>query len=165
MIDKILMANRNINMKKNKSKSKFKILFARIFNIRAWMDWDRVKAGGEFIETGTKKIFTPSPEHPKETFEEAQQRLKLTNEQVVARGRSLYRLSMMMACLSFALFIYIFYHIIYGTIHAALLTFALSSLSAAISFRYHFWYFQIKSRKLGCTFNEWYRQGLMGDKS
>jgi len=26
---------------------------------------------------------------------------------------------------------------------------------AALCFRYHFWWFQVKKRKLGCTFEEW----------
>ena len=159
------MANRNIKMKKNKSGSKFKTVINRIFNVRAWMDWDRVKAGGQFIEAGAKKIFVLSPTRPVETFEEALQRMKLTDADLAARGRALYRMSIMMACFSLALSIYFFYHIFYGSLHAALLTLALTLLAAAISFRYHFWYFQIKSRKLGCTFHEWYRQGLMGDKS
>lgn len=129
------------------------------------MDWERVKAGGQFIETGVKKIFVPSPSRPVETFEEAQARMKLTDADLAARCRSLYRMSIAMACLSGALFIYVFYHIFYGSLHAAFLTFALTLLAAALSFRYHFWYFQIKSRKLGCTLHEWFRQGLMGDKS
>lgn len=159
------MANRNIIMKENKSGSNFKTVINRIFNVRAWMDWDRMKAGGQFIETGVKKVFIPSPSRPVETFEEAQVRLKLSDADLARQARALYRMSIVMACLSFALFIYVFYHIFYGSIHAALLTFALTLLAAVISFRYHFWYFQIKSRKLGCTFYEWYRQGLLGDKS
>lgn len=129
------------------------------------MDWDRIKAGGQFIESGAKKLFVPDPSRPVETFDEAQHRMKLTETDLASRARALYRLSIMMACLAIFLFVYFFYHIFYGTWHAAFLTFALTLLALAISFRYHFWYFQIKSRKLGCTFREWYRQGLMGDQS
>lgn len=152
-------------MKKNKSQSKFRALFNRIFNVRAWIDWDRIKAGGQYIEAGAKKIFVPAPSRPVETFDEAQHRLKLSEADLAARARVLYRMSVMMACLAVCLFLYVFYHIVYGTWHAALLTFALTLLASAMGFRYHFWYFQIKSRKLGCTVREWYRQGLMGDQS
>lgn len=152
-------------MKKNKSGSKFKTLLNRIFNVRAWMDWDRMKTGGKFLEEGAKKLFVPRPARPVETFEEAMQRMKLTEADLALRRRALFRMSIMMACLSMGLLIYFFYHIFYGSLHAAFLTLALSLLAAALGFRYHFWYFQIKSRKLGCTFHEWYRQGLMGDPS
>ena len=37
-------------------------------------------------------------------------------------------------------------------------------IALVLAFRYHFWYFQMKQHKLGCTFNEWYRQGLLGEK-
>ncbi len=154
-------------MKKNKSRSKFKTFFNRIFNVRTWIDWDRVKAGGQFIETGAKKYFVPGSAHPiaTDTFEEVQQRLNLSDADLAQRARALYRMCIMMACISMALFLYGFYHLFSGSLHASLLTFVLTLLAAVMSFRYHFWYFQIKSRKLGCTFHEWYRQGLLGGKS
>jgi hypothetical protein len=37
----------------------------------------------------------------------------------------------------------------------ALLVFSFCLFIAALTFRYHFWWIQIKKRKLGCTFDEW----------
>ena len=45
-----------------------------------------------------------------------------------------------------------------GFLLSCLLAIAVSILSLSQAFRYHFWYFQIKHRKLGCTFEEW-REG------
>lgn len=152
-----------MTQKKSKSKAKYRIILNRIFNVKEWSDWARIKSGGTYIKDATQKLFVLKPARPVESFEEAQMRLKLTDEAIASRCRSLFRLSMMMLCLSIILFFYALYHFIYGTIHAGILTVALSSLSAAMAFRYHFWYFQIKTRKLGSTFREWYRQGLLGE--
>ncbi len=154
-------------MTKNKSKStsRTRALIKRIFNVWEWMDVERLQAGGQFIKDGVKRVFISSPKRPVESFDEAQRRLKLTDEALTSRVRSLFRLSIFMLCLAVALLIYTVYHFIFGTIHAGVLTFVLSLISLAFAFRYHFWYFQIKSRKLGCTLSEWFYQGLMGGKS
>lgn len=152
-------------MKKNKSGSKTKAFFNRVLKIRQWSDWDRVKNGGQFIQTGIKKVFVASPSKPTETFEEATKRLNLNQEALATRAHALFRLSILMLILSVSLLIYAVYHVFYGTWHAALLTVSLASIAAVFSFRYHFWYFQIKSQKLGCSISEWYHQGLKGDKS
>lgn len=38
----------------------------------------------------------------------------------------------------------------------ALVSFAASFLFLAHAFKYHFWAFQIRTQKLGCTFGEWF---------
>jgi intracellular multiplication protein IcmV len=151
-------------MKKNKSKSKTKSLFENTFNFRAWSDWDRVKSGGDFISDSVKQVVEPNTAKVVESFNDAQKRMKLTDEDIALRGRSLLRLSLFMLGLSVLLFCYAIYHFIFGTIHAGVFALALTALSAIYAFRYHFWYFQIKTRTLGCTLQEWYRQGIMGKK-
>lgn len=134
-------------------------------NVREWSDWGRIKSGGHFIVSSSKRIFIFTPVRPVESFEDAQRRMKLTNHDLDIRARALYRLSMMMACLSLLLLGYTLYHVFYGTLQSALLTLALTMLSTAMAFRYHFWHFQIKMRQLGCSFSVWFRQGLLGEKS
>ena len=36
-------------------------------------------------------------------------------------------------------------------------SFGFSTVCLVFAFRYHFWLYQLKRRKLGCTFQEWYR--------
>lgn len=151
-------------MKKEKT-SKFKKLTTRIINIREWADVGRIKDGAQFIKTGIKTLFVPSPSTPAESFEAAQKRLKLSADDMVARSRALLRLSILMLILTLILISYAIYHVIFGTFHSALLTLALSFVSASMAFRYHFWYFQIKSRKLGCSIQEWFQEAIMGKKS
>jgi intracellular multiplication protein IcmV len=56
------------------------------------------------------------------------------------------------------------YQLFYGSYQAAIVSFIILWIALVLAFRYHFWYFQIKNRKLGCTVYEWYR-GLLGDKN
>lgn len=151
-------------MKNRKSKAKTKTLFENSFNFRAWSDWDRVKSGGDFISDSVKQVVEPNTAKVVESFSDAQKRMKLTDEDIASRGRSLLMLSLFMVSLSVLLFCYAIYHFIFGTIHAGILALSLAALSAIYAFRYHFWYFQIKTRTLGCTLQEWFKQGLMGKK-
>jgi intracellular multiplication protein IcmV len=150
---------------KEKKESKVMKVLASRLNIRAWGDADRIKSGAGFIGVSLKRIFSPDPNRPVETFEAAQKRLKLTDKDLLARQHSFLRFSVAFLVLAIGLFLYAIYHFIFGTVHAGILTSALTMVAAAMAVRYHFWYFQIKCRKLGCTFNEWFHEGLMGKKS
>ena len=44
--------------------------------------------------------------------------------------------------------------------YTSLLVFCFSLFITALCFRYHFWWFQVKKRKLGCTFDEWKEETL-----
>lgn len=49
-------------------------------------------------------------------------------------------------------FFYVLFHHLWLT---AVLILSFSMFVSALSFRYHFWWFQMRKRKLGCTFEEW----------
>jgi intracellular multiplication protein IcmV len=51
-----------------------------------------------------------------------------------------------------------------GSIKAFIVSLVVTLIALILAYRYHFWYFQMKQRKLGCTFSEWYKQGLFGEK-
>ena len=67
-----------------------------------------------------------------------------------------------MVSLAMMLFLYFLYNLFYGRYAAVLLSSIVMLLALVIAFRYHFWYFQIQQRKLGCTLSDWFWQGLMG---
>jgi len=175
------MANTNKKTTKKRNdatpsnESRTKRLFSRIFQLKAWADWDRVKSGASFVVAQIKKYFVPNtaPRFKssatssdanllREAFDKAQSAQKLSDADMVAREKSLRRLSQFMLGIAALVFIYFLYHLIFGSLAGAILTFAVVCIALAFSFRYHFWYFQIRERKLGCTFSEWYREGLRG---
>ena len=96
-----------------------------------------------------------------ETFEEALQRLSLTEAELDKRYHFFKRSFYMLLMVSLVLFYYAFYVLFTGHFITFLLAFAVTLLAAAQAFKRHFWMFQVRQRRLGCTFREWW-QDLMG---
>lgn len=151
-------------MKSEQEKSKTMSFVARIFRIREWTDWDRVRAGGHSIGDAAKALFVLKKDDSVETFDDAQRRMKLTDDDVANRSRALLAWSMVMLILAALLLSYAMYLFIVGSLHAGLFVLVLMCLSLSMSFRYHFWYYQMTIRKLGCSFQDWFEYTFKGRK-
>ncbi|WP_419419302.1 type IVB secretion system protein IcmV [Legionella sp. D16C41] len=152
-----------------KSGSRVGTLLKTVFNVRAWTDFDRLSVFTQYLSNGFKFLFIPqknetSANEASASFREAMSAMNLTEADIAARQRGLYRLSLIMCLAAFGFFCYAIYHFIYGGFYGGLISLALTFVALALAFRYHFWYFQIRERKLGCSFREWYRRGLLGEK-
>lgn len=159
MINTAPLATKNF-MSKSDKQSNMRRFINRICDARAWSDWDRIKASGEFVSNDAKSYFKINAAKRHESFEAARSRMKLSDEDLASRATALFRLSLIMLSIALGLFAYAIYHFIYGTIHAGIFSCALMMLALAMSFRYNFWSYQIKTQKLGCSFTEWYHYGL-----
>ena len=146
------------------SQSKIGNLISKIIDIRCWLDWSRVKAFTLYLANGFSRLFVPQKEAHSESFEEAKTKLNLSDENMLAKQKALFRLSIIMLISAFLILIYAGYQIYYGSIKAFLVSIIVVLIALVLAFRYHFWYYQIKHHRLGCTFNEWLRQGLLGEK-
>ncbi len=151
-------------MKKQKRGSRIVNVFVRIFNVRAWIDFDRIKSFTLYLVAGFKKMFVPQKNPPGETFEDAMIRLNINEKELQDKKSALYRLSLLMCAAAVFIFAYAIYQLIYGSYRAVVISLIITLIALVLAFRYHFWYFQIKERKLGCTMQEWYKKGLMGEK-
>lgn len=151
-------------MKKEKSSTIVNV-FNRIINIRAWFDIERVKAGTVYLLDGMKKLFIPQSRTSGESFEAAIAKLQLTEADLEIKKTALRRLSLLMVIVAGLIFIYACYNFIVGHFVAGGLSIIVMLIALVLGFRYHFWYFQIRQRKLGCTFYEWYTYGLRGKRS
>ena len=149
---------------KKKSGSRVVRVFSRILNVRSWADWDRIKSFTEYLVNGVKRLFVPQQNTSSESFEKAKAELNLSDAELLVKQNALFRLSVVMVTVATLIFIYMGYQLIYGTFRAAIVSLVLVLIALVLAFRYHFWYFQIKHRKLGCTIEEWYRQGILGEK-
>ena len=149
---------------KKKSNNRISRIFKRIINLRSWSDWDRMKSFTVYLVNGIFKFLVPQESTASESFAEAKKRLNLTDTAILAKQKGLLRLSLLMVSVAFCLFGYAIYQLVYGSYIGFILSLVVTSIAIVLAFRYHFWYFQIKEHKLGCTFHEWFRQGLMGDK-
>ncbi len=153
-------------MKKKKG-SRIGLALKRVFKFRYWADFDRIKAYSQYLWDLFKRLFIPQVRDDKDSqvlFEESVQQMKLSEADLKNREVALKRMSILMTVLASLVFLYSFYHLFYGSWQAALLCYSVTLIAVALAFRYHFWYFQIKERKLGCTFSEWLREGLLGHK-
>ena len=135
-----------------------------IFNVRLWLDTERITSHWQYILSSIKGMLIPQQKVVGETFEEAKRRMNLSNEDLDTRKRALLQLSILMVVICVFLCGYAFYHLFYGSIPGCLLTLSIMCVSAVMAFRYHFWYFQIKEKKLGCSIKEWFKFGLLGEK-
>ena len=149
---------------KKRSGSRIKRVFARIFKIRTWFDWERVKSFTIALGNGIKSLFIPQKSDAVESFDAALSKLKISESELLLKQKALYRLSIIMTLAAFLILVYTGYQLYYGSYKAVLVSLVITMIALVLAFRYHFWYFQIKSRKLGCTFDEWWRQGLLGEK-
>ena len=150
-------------MKIKKSTRLVKV-FKQVFNFRYWFDLDRVKAFTSYLVEGFQKMFVPQVAKKTETFDSAVKRMKLNPDELAAKQTALLRLSLLMCAVAGLIFGYAVYQFYYSAYKAVLISLVLMLIALVLAFRYHFWYFQIKERKLGCSLYEWYRQGIKGDK-
>lgn len=132
--------------------------------IQTWVSWDAIKTNSGYVKENTRSLFViQKPEHT-ETFEEAMKRLNLTEADIEVRKSAFLRLAIIIgACGIFAL-LYTLYLLWHASFASAALAFVVTLLCAATAARYHFWYFQVKNHKLGCTIKEWLNEKVSGDK-
>lgn len=153
-----------MDSKPNGSKSRVKRLFNRYFDYKSWADWNRSRDITNYFISLFKKFFILQKKNKDDikSFDEVMSELNLTEQDIELKIKSLRRMYRLMLSIAFIFYIYSMYHMLYGGFLAAMLSFVIMLVCVALAFRYHFWYFQIKRRKLGCSFKEWFRACLMG---
>ncbi|KTD64387.1 type IVB secretion system protein IcmV [Legionella spiritensis] len=149
---------------KNQSSSRIATVIKSIFNVRKWADYDRMKSFTTYLGEGFKKLFVPQKKVATKSFDNAMSEFHVTEKDLATQKKALFRLSILMCIAATLLFSWGIYHVVNGSLKAAGLSMIVMLIALALAFRYHFWYYQIKERKLGCTLKEWFREGLMGGK-
>jgi intracellular multiplication protein IcmV len=150
-------------MKKAKY-SQTKRLLTIAFDVRRWSDFDRMKTFTVYLAEGFKRLFVPLRAEESETFSEALKQYSISKEALIKKQNALLRLSILMCLVAFGFLSYAMYMLMLGSWYSALLSLVVMLIALALAFRYHFWFFQMKKHKLGCTFQEWFTQGLLGGK-
>ena len=125
-------------------------------NPRGWLGYDLLKEQTVFLYTTIRSLFATQPiAGQAETFEEAQTRLNLTDADIKSIGENYLLYAIFYAAFAVIILGFSIYFIYLGSFAAFVLGLALSIFLVAQAFRSHFWHFQIKYRKLGCTIQEW----------
>ncbi len=143
----------------------FKITRKTFFNPLGWIGYNELKSYNKIIWANLKDIGTaPTPERT-ETFEAAMQRLNVTEADVNRVSEIYVFYAIFFVIIAAFAFIGAFIFLIgYGKFSAFILALACVAILLCYAFRFHFWHFQIKHRKLGCTFAEWWSGRPMTDK-
>jgi intracellular multiplication protein IcmV len=133
-------------------------LFSSLLNIRKWSSYDEVKVSALAITHSIKDLYGVGRGNAErvESFDAAVQRLQLTEDDIKKRTRSFLYSSLVYFFIALALFAYTIYMMsVSRAIFAIVVCFILILLMLVYSFREHFWYMQMKKRKVGCSFKEW----------
>ncbi|MDF1827278.1 MAG: type IVB secretion system protein IcmV [Legionellaceae bacterium] len=158
------MKNTSQGKSKSTAKSRITSLFNRIFKFKYWSDAERVQSFFDYIKNLFQRLFTVQTQEAKESFKKVQSRLHLTDEALEEQKRSLFRLSILMCVFGLCMLGYTIHQVFNGYFFAIVLSLIVSCLAFAFAFRYHFWYFQISQKKLGCSVRTWFNQGLLRRK-
>lgn len=140
-------------------KDVFKVNRKTFFNPVAWLNLKEIAANTRYIIDTIKTGFkTPDKPEKAETFEEAVQRQNLSEDDVAQTAATfqLYKL-IFAVCAIFSFFSSFYFLIHYRTFAGFLLALAVTLVFSVQMFRFSFLLFQIKKRKLGCTFQEWWQ--------
>ncbi|OGT37349.1 MAG: hypothetical protein A3F12_06215 [Gammaproteobacteria bacterium RIFCSPHIGHO2_12_FULL_38_14] len=128
-----------------------------------WIDLEFLKDQNKTIWSILRSLVTaPTPVY-EETFEQAMARLGLKEEDIQHSALRFRLYAIFFLVLSLASLIYSIYLLIhYVTLLGFLLGLGVTGLFLAQAFKYDFWAFQIRRRKLGATVQEWKRSILGG---
>lgn len=136
------------------------------WNVSSWVGARQIKGNiGAIKELANDAFLTKKAKEPikKETFEQCLKRLGISEAVLQKRIKNSTQIIIMCSLLSVPMAIYTLYmfssHFYLSSFVCAMLTLLLLTYS----FREHFNRFQMKQRRLGCTFQEW-RQALLNPK-
>lgn len=142
----------------------FKISRKTFFAPRRWLGYDELKTTNRTIASILTDLFSYEVQSRTETFSEAKQRLKISDE-TLNEINVTYRSYALFFCLIAALcFFYSFYLLFrYLAIVDWVLGMSVTTLFLTYAFQYDFWSLQIRKRKLGLTFKDW-KEDVLGVK-
>jgi intracellular multiplication protein IcmV len=127
------------------------------FPVDKWLDLDNLKNNAKFTTDAAKSLFTPKQATMPETFDSAVDRLDLSEKDIKQRQTEFLRLYWFFTGFCVLMFVYGLYLVSKSSVNGFCVTFALAIYLLTQAFKYHFWYFQIKNRKLGCTLKDWFQ--------
>ncbi len=131
-------------------------IFFPIRNVKRALGLAELKTSFQNSRETLQSIFTPAKTKVvKETFEEAMVRCQLTEDSLRERLKSLIITMSVYAVLAVICFAYAIYMLSIGLVLGAFISFVLTITAVGFAYRDHFWYVQIKCRRLGMSFKDW----------
>ncbi len=97
---------------------------------------------------------------PAETYEDAMIRMRLSEADINDRKKMFFQQTVIYVVVGLAVIAYGVYLAFQKEILSMILAFTVAALAISYAFRSHFWLFQLKQKKLGCTFKEYLDSSL-----
>ena len=151
-----------------KKTSRIGALLHRLFKIRWWIDYDRIRVFFIEFKRTLKILFIPkkpilnNKKPSTALFNAALKKFNMTEDEAEQKGQAMHQASLIMLGIAVLILLYALFHLVSGHYKASFLSLIIMGIPLVLAFRYHFWYYQIKSRTLGTSFKDWYQHGLMG---
>lgn len=132
------------------------------FNLKTWLGYEHIKSGAGIITSAARTAVntSSSTKQPDEEFNDAIARLNLSDKDLDDRQTGYLKNFYIFFLLGFILALYCLYRFYSGQFLAGIVSFLLTGLAFVFSMFSHFWYFQIKNRKLGCSLKEWFNNKI-----
>lgn len=132
------------------------------FNFSGWMGKDQLVNSASDLYSKSRSLFSIKQNSRYENFEDALHRMGITEKDLLMRAAEFRRSFVLFFVITICVISYAFYLLLNGNFFGFLISLGLAAVGAAMTFRYHFWLFQIQERRLGCTISEWINKALLG---
>ncbi|MBN1684882.1 MAG: type IVB secretion system protein IcmV [Gammaproteobacteria bacterium] len=130
-------------------------IYRTFLDVPSWLGWRNIKRDTKTLYEMGRTVFTVSKAEHKETFEQATIRLKLSEQDIKKAAHYYFTLAILFIGLGILCIGYTFYLFFGGAFLAGIIALLIAFFVFLKAFSAHFQYFQIKNRKLGCSFREW----------
>lgn len=127
-------------------------------NVKSWSAWDAVRDNAKTVY-GFVKDLKPADQSVapiKITFEEAVRQYGLSEDDIRSRTKTHFVVAVFCLLLGFVAMGWMVFLLTKFMFLSAIVAFSLGALMFAYAFREHFFYFQMKQRRLNCTVKEWF---------
>ncbi len=127
-------------------------------NVKGWSSWNDIKSNAKtvygFVEDLKPKAQDAIPIET--TFEQMVRQYGLSENDLRSRMKTHLLVSVFCLLLGFFAIGWMIFLLTKLMFLPALVAFSLAALMFAYAFREHFFYFQIRQRRLNCTLTEWF---------
>jgi intracellular multiplication protein IcmV len=137
-----------------------KQIFAGILNVnlKGWLGFNQIKKSSMQTKDMLVKTFTVQQSVEKKTFAEAMRDLNLTENDLEKKSITLQRLTNIYLIISCCIFLYSLALAYNGLFYQFIVGLSLTVLSLANCFKYSYFRFQIRHKKLGISLKEWFTE-------
>ena len=123
---------------------------------KRWVSWDFVKKNTQDNVQLVKSAFSVQEPTRKESFSQAVHRHALTQKDIEKIKNRYTLFSYAYTTVGVSLILYGIQAFMQNLLVQAIGIVCLSAFVFSMAFRYNFWAFQIREKKLGCTLREWW---------